>query len=213
MATLWHGVMRAKKVPSGSYRKGLVIYLLEFAVRNKLLASYRQITGSLSVLYSRNRYGYLRFPRFERGRLGCCKFDIAWHLCSRQIDCSRLPQATLLRHSGGMRRMSRAYHVSREEGRSLSDGEERPYASMYLQQFGSVRGNVKSVARPPGSGANFRRLSSAHDDSIDGLWPSSPRTRGPTRSVLTLNVFPCIKKPLRFNGFPPARERRRKIRQ
>ncbi len=34
---------------------------------------------------------------------------------------------------------------------------------------------------------------SVHDDSIGGLWPSSPRTRGPTRSVLTLNVFPCIK--------------------
>ncbi len=54
---------------------------------------------------------------------------------------------------------------------------------------------------------------SVHDDSIDGLWPSSPRTRGPTRSVFTLNVFPCIKKPIRFNGFPPAWERRRKIRQ
>ncbi len=28
--------------------------------------------------------------------------------------------------------------MSREEGRSLSDGEERPYASTYLQQFASV---------------------------------------------------------------------------
>ncbi len=28
--------------------------------------------------------------------------------------------------------------MSREEGRSLSDGEERPYASTYLQQFVSV---------------------------------------------------------------------------
>ncbi len=44
--------------------------------------------------------------------------------------------------------MSRAYHVSREEGRSLSDGEERPYASMYLQQFMSVLGNAKSATRP-----------------------------------------------------------------
>ncbi len=52
----------------------------------------------------------------------------------------------------------------------------------------------------------------AHDDSIDGLWPSSPRTRGPTRSVFTLNVFPCIKKPIRLNGFPPARARRRNLR-
>ncbi len=29
---------------------------------------------------------------------------------------------------------------------------------------------------------------SVHDDSIDGLWPSSPRTRGPTRSVLSLSL-------------------------
>ncbi len=100
--------------------------------------------------------------------MGCCKFAVEWHLCSRQIYRSHLPdlarpvqsgvvrpgpmveltQATLLRRSGVMRRMSRAYHVSREEGRSLSDGEERPDASMYLQQFMSVLGNVKSAARP-----------------------------------------------------------------
>ncbi len=47
------------------------------------------------------------------------------------LTSARSPQAPLLRRSGGMRRMSRAYHASREEGRSLSDGEERPYASMY----------------------------------------------------------------------------------
>ncbi len=99
--------------------------------------------------------------------VGCCKFDIAWHLCSRQIYCRRLPglggspHATLLRRSGGMRRMSRAYHASREEGRSLSDGEERPNASMYLQQFAPFRSNAKSAAsqlyNTPGSGSIFRR--------------------------------------------------------
>ena len=94
----------------------------------------------------------MKSPRAPR--LGCCKFSVAWHLCSRQIYCSRLPglgrsaQATLLRRSGGMRRMSRAYHASREEGRSLSDGEERPYASMYLQQFAPFWNNSKLLARP-----------------------------------------------------------------
>ena len=92
--------------------------------------------------------------RKKRPRPGCCEFNVEWHLCSRQIYCSRVPdvdrspQATLLRRSGVMRRMSRAYHASREEGRSLSDGEERPDASMYLQQFAPFWNNSKLLARP-----------------------------------------------------------------
>ncbi len=44
--------------------------------------------------------------------------------------------------------MSRAYHVSREEGRSLSDGEERPYASMFFQRFVSVLEQRKIHCKP-----------------------------------------------------------------
>ncbi len=36
-----------------------------------------------------------------------------------------------------------------EEGRSLSDGEERPYASMHLQQL-SVNGYLKANYKPEG---------------------------------------------------------------
>ncbi len=84
------------------------------------------------------------------GSRGCCKFNVEWHSCSCQIYCSRLPdlgrstRATLLRHSCVMRGMSRAYHLSRVEGRSLSDGEERPYASMYSD--GAVTVRVRSGA-------------------------------------------------------------------